>query len=168
MGADLTFGQEMLRTGVQAVGVALAGGLSILSGWLLLRRQERIKRDEELAAGMRRLRVDALVKVLEAIGRYHSEKSRRMVYQRDVGVPNDEQTKLFLGLLRHEDESLREAGNVVAATYFLLDSRLGPIVKQRFWEIGRAEVPADAEKAAIALQDDLAAWIPAQESNRRP
>ena len=39
--ADLTFTQELAKVGIQALAVALAGGLSVVVGWRLLRSQER-------------------------------------------------------------------------------------------------------------------------------
>ena len=80
--SDVTFSQQLALHGIQAVGVAFGGGLSVLAAWGALRRQERIKRDEELAAATRKLQTDTLVRVLAALGRYHSLKTRRTMWEK--------------------------------------------------------------------------------------
>ena len=134
-------------------GVALDGGLSILLGWRLHRSQERIKRDEELAAGMRKLRVDALVKVLEAIGRYYNDTTR-LTGWRKAGALNDAQQAFFDQDFRRKEDATRTAVNALADTWFLLGDRVGATVRQRFSEMMRAEThdtDEEADRAARAL-----------------
>ncbi len=63
---------------IQTLWAVLGGVATILVALAVLRRQEGIKRQEELWAGMRKLRADVLVRSLEAVGRYHNLRDRHL------------------------------------------------------------------------------------------
>jgi hypothetical protein len=118
-----TFEQDLVKVGVQAVGVGIAGGLSLLVGWLLLRPQERIKRKEESWARIRKLRADALVKSLEALGRYHNLKDRRIRFLAERLLVLDEMEKLNA----QEHAAYEQAIDTQANLQFLLGPHAVPL-----------------------------------------
>jgi hypothetical protein len=164
--ADLTFAQQLVRDGVQALAVALGGGLSLTVGWRLLRRQERIKRDEENSAGMRKLQADALVRTLSALGRYHNLKARRFSWERTAN--SEEDRAVAASFKGQEGDSFAEAINVIAEEYFLLGGQLGQLVRKGLIEMGKAQTSDAAEGAAAQLEMALAAWIPPLEPLEPP
>ncbi|MEI7704892.1 MAG: hypothetical protein WCK73_09860 [Deltaproteobacteria bacterium] len=57
---DPNLKSELVKGLVQASATVIGGCVVLFLGWLILRSQERVKREEELRASMRRLRVDTL------------------------------------------------------------------------------------------------------------
>ncbi len=153
--AGLTFHQELVKSGVSALAVALAGGVSVALGWSVVRWQERIKRQEEHAASLRKLRADALVKALEALGRYHNLKDRRLLWEADTQVDR----AIVKAMKDEEGSAAEQLVNTVAHQQFLL----GPLADalSRTWqEMARATTNAQLGAAIAPLHAELEKWIP--------
>lgn len=164
--AELSFGQELIKAGVSALSVALAGGLSVLLGWLLLRRQERIKRQEELAAGLRKLRSDSLIKALEVLGRYHNLKDRRLQFEGTPIRDADEYEELKTREAR-ESQAAHDAVDMLADQQFLLGPLANPLGKT--WRaMASAKSTQELSTAVARLHAELENWIPPLEPIRRP
>ncbi len=142
---------ELAKSGVQALVVVVG----VLAGWGLLRRQERIKRQEELWAGMRRLRADALVKSLEAIGRYHNRKERRIDFEKFESLEPDHVKQLR----SDEAEAYWQAIDTRAAQRFLLGALTGPL-DESIEAMFKAKSRESLDGAVTSLHAALAKWIP--------
>jgi hypothetical protein len=164
--ADLTFAQQLVRDGVQALAVALGGGLSLAVGWRLLRRQERIKRDEEIAAGLRKVQTDALVRALAALGRFHNLKAKRFTWERQANTREDRD--FAASVKNQEADAFTEVINVIAEVHFLLGGQLGQLVRRGLIEMGKAQTPDASEEAAAQLETALAGWLPPLDPLERP
>jgi len=157
------FQQDLVRVGVQALGVAMAGGLSLVVGWLLLRPQERIKRNEELRAGMRKLRADALVKSLEALGRYHNLKDRRIRFLAErLSVPNEMER-----LNAQETAAYEQAIDTQADLQFLLGPHAVPL-GECIRAMASAGTTGALREAVAKLHAMLEEWIPPLEPYEKP
>lgn len=152
--ADLTFGQQLAAN---TLGVVLGGGISILAGWGILRRQERIKHDEELAGTLRRVQADALVRVLAAIGKYHTLKTRRFTWERDERGNVQEAAR---AVMQEEGDAFAATLSALSDVYFLLGGELGRTVRRGLFEMGNAKTAEDTERAVARLEVNLAPWIP--------
>jgi len=155
----LSFCQQLTIAVVQVVGVAFVGAVSVLLGLRILRRQERIKREEENASAMRKLRTDALVRALEAISHFHNMKSRRMVFADPEfrGSPTPEENAK---LREREKRACEGAIDLLAKHQFLLGEELGGPVNEGFQRLARAETIEQIDEAASFLRNTLSAWIP--------
>jgi hypothetical protein len=146
---------ELLRGLVQAGSTAVGAGVALFLGWRILRIQEQVKREEELRASMRRLRVDALVRTLEALGRYHNAKERRISLG-DLPLPKDSP---FRSSEKTEMEALSGVIDALAQEQFLL----GP--QSRYLSdcldgMQRAGSQSDLGAEVAILHKTLERWIP--------
>lgn len=156
---DLTpFQQELAKSGIQALVVVVG----LVAGWAVLRRQERIKREEELWAGLRKLRADALVKGLEALARFHNMKDRRIQFEAATALSADEIEEMR----GQEVAAYREAIDVQASQQFLLGP-LGPLLGECIRAMARAESAKEVSKAVAGLHAALERWIPPLEPVRK-
>ncbi len=153
--------QELAKSGVQALVVVVG----LVAGWGLLRRQERIKRQEELWAGMRKLRANALVKCLEAIGRFHTAKVRRVLFEeRASSIIPDE----IEALRAQESEAHRLATDARAHQQFLLPGPLAVLLGECSVAIGEAKSKEELAEATRRLHSALEAWIPPLRPHTKP
>lgn len=152
--ADLTFGQQVAANGL---AVLLGGALSILGGWGFLRRQERIKREEDLAAAIRKVQTDALVRVLAAFGQYHHLKARRLVWERDKSEEAREKAARFKS---EEARAYWDAIGAITSVNFLLGGRIGQMMRGALMVLGEATSTDATEQVVTQLEQELAPWIP--------
>jgi len=144
----MSFWQQMLLNLIPA-------GAIFLGGWGVLKRQEHVKRDEDLSAGMRRLRVDALVGALDALGRYHNLKDRRMLWEASQRGDEIEIAKLKA----REQTAFEELIDLIAAKQFLLGA-LASDISDCGQAVGNANANAEANAAVNNLHWTLERWIP--------
>ena len=144
----MAFWQQLLLNLIPA-------GTLFVGGFWALKRQERVRRDEELSAGMRRLRVDALVGVLDALGRYHNLKDRRMQWETSPRSDEIEIAKLKA----REQTAFEELIDLIAAKQFLLGA-LATDISDCGQAVGNANANAEANAAVNNLHWTLERWIP--------
>lgn len=126
-------------------------------GWVLLRRQEKIKREEELSAGIRKLQTEALVRVLAAFGRYHRLKTRRLLWERDTS----EKARLVAMQMKDEEgDAFDTAIAVLADSHILLGGKLGQTMRGALQAFGKAPTTDEVERHVEELEKELSPWIP--------
>jgi hypothetical protein len=154
---DLPFWQQAIVSAMQGLGVGAAAAV----GWVLVRRSERIKWDEQQAADVRKLQLDALLQVLTAIGRFHNTAARRAsavnAHEADPTVGRAEWLK---ECAEAHGSSFTNAVDTLASVHFLLGTELGGIIRTALLRLGRAKEPAAAEAALDGLEKTLERWIP--------
>lgn len=148
--------QELVKSGVQALVVVVG----LIAGWALLRRQERIKREEELWAGMRKLRADALVKSLEALGRFHNAKDQRLHFE----GPDFSSTDMMLR--NREHQAFVEAIDTQADLQFLLGPHAA-LLGERVRAMATSGTTGELSEVVAGLHAALEKWIPSLEPHRK-
>jgi len=144
----MAFWQQLLLNLIPA-------GILLFGGFWALKHQERVRRDEDLSAGLRRLRVDALVAALDALGRYHNLKDRRLLGE--ASPPGDE---IEIAKLRaREQMAFEELIDLIAAKQFLLGA-LATDISDCGQAVGKANANAEANAAVNNLHWTLERWIP--------
>jgi len=141
---------EIFKGAVQAASTAVGAGVALYLGWRILRAQEQVKREEELRASMRRLRVDALVRALEALGAYHNVKDRRLQGGFTFGNPNPASI---------EQDAARALVDTLAREQFLL-GETSNLLSETFRGMAKAMTNAELSTAVAKLHASLEAWIP--------
>lgn len=149
------FQQELIKVGVQALSVAVAGGLSVVVGWVLLRGQERIRREEELWAGMRKLRAEALVKGVEAVGRLFSVKASLIMAEESGKASPERIEKLRV----EEVKALSLVVDATAYQQFLL-GQLAVFLSDSAVAVNKATSSKEVSDAIEGLHLVLGALIP--------
>jgi len=144
----MSFWQQLLLNLIPA-------GAIFLGGWGVLKRQERVKHEEELSAGMRRLRVDALVEALDVLGRYHNLKDRRMLWE---APPRGDEIEIAK-IKAREEKAFEELIDLIAAKQFLLGA-LATEISSCGQAVKSANTNQEANAAVNNLHWALERWVP--------
>jgi hypothetical protein len=144
----------------QQVAVAAAGGLGAalpvaLVGWLLFRRQERVRWQEAVQGDLAKVRQGAVVRVVEQLGRLelarHDWLADRADHER---APTAETEAAVAGSLETLDKVAGEAIAAFSASLYLLPPDLARAVSDA------GEALASPERAEIRpILDRLAAVL---------
>jgi hypothetical protein len=155
--ADLPFWQQCVVSGVQGLGL----GAAAFGGWLVFRHQERVKWDEQRAAEIRKLQLDAVLCLLDAVGRAHLNQVNACHQLEDL--PEDASPDLRAvaeaGVLKAQ-KAFQDILPEIAGKLFLYGGAVGTMLQERMGAMMAATTSDDADAAFEAFQVDLARWIP--------
>lgn len=149
---DLSFSQQVAVAAASGLGAALPVAVV---GWLLFRRQERVRWQEALQGDLAKVRQGAVVRVVEQLGRLelarHDWLADRADHER---APTDETAVALAESMEALDKAAGEAVAAFSGSLYLLPTDLARAVSDA------GEALASPERAEIRpILDRLAAVL---------
>lgn len=146
---------------LELLRVAGPTAVALLIGFGMLRRQERVKRQEEHAAGVRKLQLDALVEILEAVGRYHTRSGLRRLGEDEPRAFRAVVGEATADDARRQEAQAREAlTEVLARKVPLLAKSPADVLTDAVSGLLTARSSVEATKIVEQLLTRVAPWIP--------
>lgn len=149
---------------LSSLGPSLAVGLAAVLGFVLLRRQEQVKRQVEHAASIRRLQLDALVELVEAVGRYYNAlEFQRFVLDEATdreAAPTVEEEKAHGSAMKEEEKAFHSMMTMMARKGPLLGGGAAKVIEAAHAEL----ISSRSSEESVAIMDrmtkGIAPWVP--------
>lgn len=164
VGRELEVDRNHVRWSDRAVTfweTAFIGIFGFLFGGLYTRSRERARLDEEALAGLRKVRVDAVVDVLKAVGRqYRATISMFTAAEEYEREKSDAAGQKMLDLAAQRLAATRETNDVAFTNIVLVPPAVRLAITRHLGALAEAESPQAAQTAVEGIAHALEEYLP--------